>query len=225
VLRNGKRHVVTLPSNASEQGGFAVGVSGVKITRIQAPGNLGTFSTRSLPAHTTAAWLLTSAAVPGSSVSMTLAASGRGTGSITVVPGSTTSNGAPTTYFDPISCDVSQVTIPSGRFTVNPHVPYDSAVGGWHLSVTISGAGVVSALEAEPTVGTTTSKQLTAKPLVQSRSQGLKSRGTVTLTLRPTSLGLAALKAHGSIKVKLNVAFSPKDGKSTPKLVTLTLKK
>ena len=218
--------VISLPSSASEQGAFAIGAPGIRIMSIKAPGNQGTFSTKSLPAKTTAAWLLAgSGAPPGSSVSAAVKTSGQVGTSFTVVPGSSMSDGASVTYFDPIACAVSKAVIPSSRFTVAPRASYDSAVGAWYLGVTISGAGTVSVNELEPTVGTVGSKQQTAKSLVQSRSRGLKSSGTVTMTLRPTASGLAALKANGSITVKLLVAFAPKGGKSASKIVRLALEK
>jgi hypothetical protein len=218
--------VISLPSGAAEQGAFAIGAQGIRITSIKAPGNSGTFSTKSLPAKTTGAWLLAgSGAPPGSSVTAAVKTSGQVTGSFTVVPGSSTSSGTSVTYFDPIVCEVSKAVIPSSKFTVAPRASYDSAVGAWHLGVNISGAGTVSVNELEPTVGTSGSKQQTTKSLVHSRKRTLKSRGTVTMTLQPTASGLVALKTNGSIKVKLVVAFAPTGGKSASKIIRLTLKK
>ena len=218
--------VISLPSSAAEQGVFAIGAPGIRVTSINAPGNSGTFSTKSLPAKTTAAWLLGGpGAPPGSSVTAAVKTSGPVTGSFTVVPGSSTSGGASVTYFDPIVCEVSKAVIPSSKFTVAPRASYDAAVAAWHLGVTISGAGTVSVNELEPTVGTAGSKQQTAKSLVQSRKRTLKSRGTIKMTLRPTASGLVALRANGSIKVKLVVAFHPAGGKSASKVIRLTLRK
>jgi hypothetical protein len=217
--------VISLPSSAAEQGVFAIGAQGIRITSIQAPGNQGTFSTKSLPAKTTAAWLLAGSAPPGASVTAAVKTTGQVAGSFTVVPGSSTSSGGPITYFDPIVCDVSKAVIPSGKFTVAPRAKYDSAIGAWHLGVNISGAGTVSVNELEPTVGTLGAKQQTAKSLVQSRMRTMKSRGAVTMALRPTASGLVALRTNGSINVKLVVAFAPKGGKSATKVIRLTLKR
>jgi hypothetical protein len=218
--------VVTLPSTVSEQGAFAFGASGVTIKSIRSQGTQGSFSTQALPSATTGAWDLTGAAAPaGSSVTVALTTSGSVTGSFTVVPASSASSGTPVTYFDPIVCEVTKVTVPSSKLTVNRHVSYDRAAGVWHLAVTISGAGKVSAIQLEPTVGTGGTATVTAKSLVQSKSKTLKSGGKVTLALKPTSSGLAALKAKGSIKAKLTVAFDPKDAKSVTKIISLTLVK
>jgi hypothetical protein len=218
--------VISLPSGAAEQGAFAIGAQGIRITSIKAPGNQGTFSTKSLPAKTTGAWLLSvSGAPPGSSVTAAVKTSGQVAGSFTVVPGSSTSDGPSVTYFDPTVCEVSKAVIPSSKFTVAPRASYAAAIGAWHLGVDISGAGTVSVHELEPTVGTPGSKQQTTKSLVHSRTRTLKSRGTVTMTLRPTASGIVALRTNGSIKVKLLVAFAPKGGETASKLIRLTLKK
>src|SRR3977135_195871 len=57
--------VISLPSGAAAQGVFAIGAQGIRIMSINAPGNQGTFSTKSLPAKTTGAWLLAGSAPPG----------------------------------------------------------------------------------------------------------------------------------------------------------------
>jgi hypothetical protein len=218
---------VTLPSSAAEQGAFAVGASGVTVSSIGAPGNQGSFSTTGLPARTTGAWVLSGpGAPPGSTVTLALTLSGSFAGtSFTVVPATSTSSSPQVTYYDPVTCSVTRTVIPSNKFTIHYPVKYVSAARVWHLTVTTAGAGTVSATELEPTVGTLAPSQKTAKSLVQARSKTMKTGGTVTLTLRPTAKGLAALKSnHGSIKVKLTIGFAPKDGKSRTKVISLTLK-
>jgi hypothetical protein len=218
--------VITLPSSLSQQGAFAFAAPGAKIKSITAQGMQGSFSTQGLPAGTSGALDLDgAAATPGSSVTAVVTTSGPVTGSFTVVPASSTSSGTQMTYFDPIPCGVSKATTPSNKFTVARRATYDSAAGVWHLAVTISGPGKVSGIELEPTVGTGATATVTAKSLVQTKSKTLESGGAVTLALRPTSRGLAALKAAGSIKAKLSVVFDPKDGKSATKIVSLTLTK
>jgi len=104
-------------------------------------------------------------------------------------------------------------------------VKYVPAARVWHLAVTTSSAGTVSATEVEPTVGTSGSMQKTAKSLVQAKRKTLKSGGTITLTLTPTANGVAALKSNnGSIKIRLTIGFAPKDGKPASKVIRLTLK-
>ena len=155
---------ISLPSSASEQGVFAIGAQRIRITSITAPGNSGTFSTKSLPAQTTGAWRLSGpGAPPGSSVTAAVKTSGQVAGSSTVVPGGSIAEGASVTYFDPIACEVSKAVIPSSKFTVAPRASYDSAIAAWHLGVSVSGAGTVSVNELEPTVGTVRSQAATAK--------------------------------------------------------------
>ena len=218
--------VINIPSTASEQGGFAFGATGTTVVSAKAPGNPGTFSTNGLPANTTGAWLLTtSSAPPGSSVSATLKTSGP-VKAFRVVPGSSTSNGAPMTFFDTIVCGVSKVVMPSNAFSVNPHATYVSSLRAWHLTVSIGSAGTVRANQLEPTVGTMASQQKTAKSLVQTRRKSLNSAGKVTLTLTPTATGLAMLRTHASLHVKLSVSFNVKSGKSAPaQIISLTLRK
>jgi len=214
--------VINLSSSAPEQGGFAFGASGVSVKSIRTPGNPGSFSTKGLPARTTGAWILTGPGVPpGATVTLALTTSGSFAGtSFTVVPASSTSSSPQMTYYDPVICDVTKTVLPSNKFTIHYPVKYVSAARVWHLTITTSSAGTVSATEVEPTVG-----QKTAKSLVQARSRTLKSGGTTTLTLRPTASGVAALKSNnGSIKVRLTIGFAPKDGKSASKVISLTLK-
>jgi hypothetical protein len=64
-----------------------------------------------------------------------------------------------------------------------------------------------------------------SKPLIQGDRVSVKSAGRVALTLKPTGNGKKALEATGMIKLKLNVTFSPKNGKSASKILNLTLKK
>ena len=45
----------------------------------------------------------------------------------------------------------------------------------------------------------------------------------MTLTLKPTPAGLAALEASGRIKLSLNIEFSPTHGTPTNKVIPLTL--
>ena len=207
---------ITLPSNASEQGGFAFGASGVTVKSIKDAGNPGIFSTQNLPVNTTGAWLLTSPqAVPGSSVTPALATSGPVTGSFTVVPGTATTGGATMTYLDPIRCALVKGTpSPSNKFTVQQRVTYDSATGSWYVYVTVPGRGKVS-------IGA----KGTQKSLIHDRTDTASRAGKVRLPLDPTTAGKAALKATGSIKLRLIIEFSPKGGKPANKALTLTLKK
>jgi hypothetical protein len=213
---------ITIPSGTPQQFGFAFGAAGTAVTNIDVPGSDGTFSSQNVPSSTTGAWVTLSPLMPGSAVA-SLTTRAPVTGAFRVVPASSTQS----TFLDPITCTLSPslTPVPSSAFTVNHHVTYDSKAHGWHLGVAISGRGTVSALQLEPTVGTTSSKSLTAKSLVQARNAGLKSRGTVTLLLKPTALGSKTLAAKGSISVKLSVIFAPTGGKSATKVVSLNLKR
>jgi hypothetical protein len=95
----------------------------------------------------------------------------------------------------------------------------------WHLAVVIPGPGVVSATQQESSVGGQGSGSTTGKSQVHVQSKGLSSAGAVTLALKPTAAGLAALAKNGSLTVKLAVEFSPKGGKPASKILRLTLKK
>jgi hypothetical protein len=219
--------VITLPSSASEQAGFAFGAPGISVTSIKVVGptsqTTGSMSTEGLPANTTAAWLLSTPGVPpGASITASLTTSSAVTGSFTVVP----ADSSHSTYYDPIVCQVVPSSpLPSNKFTVKQHASYVAATGVWQLTVIIPGPGTVSAAELEPTVGTQEPSSKTAKSLVQARRKGLKSGGKVTLLLKPTADGLAKLRVNGSITVKLEVEFAPKGGKSASKPIKLTLRK
>ena len=215
---------ITIPSTP-QQFGFAFGAPGAAVTNIDIPGSNGAFSTGAGPSGTTGSWTSVSPLTPGVVVA-NVTTKTKVTGSFAVVPQSSTQP----TYLDPISCTIAQhsptpVSAPSRVFTVSRHVVYDKQARGWRLAVTIASRGMVTAIEPEPTHGTSTARSTTAKSLVQTRSAGLKSPGVVTLLVRPTAAGSKALAAHGSIEATLNVTFAPVGARAGSKLVTLTLKK
>jgi hypothetical protein len=218
VNGNGTAYTVaiTLGSASPEQGGFAFGAPGVKVTKVTITGTqgTGTQTTTGLPPNTTAGWQLNAAAVSGASISASLTTSGPATGSFTVVP----MDARHTTYLDPLSCAFPGSTAsPSNKFTV--HRPFTYSAGAWHSSVTVPGAGKVTfAQKLVPSSGT-------VKPLVQSGKVTASGAGKVKLTLRPTAAGTAALAKSGSIKLSLTIEFSPKGGKPGNKLLALTLTK
>ena len=172
------------------------------------------------PGESVRSWITPTALTPGSVIA-TLTTTHEGTGSITVTPASASTP----TYFSPISCPVAHVALPGRPFTVSPGPRYAATTHSWRLGVKVSGPGVLSAVEPEPTVGTGGPAQVTGTPLVQTRRIGLKSAGTVTLTLRLTPRGEKKLGGANILHVRLEVTFNPKNGESTSKLVTLTLKK
>lgn len=212
--------VITLPANAAPQGGFAFGATGVKVTSVDIPGNTGTTSTENLPADTTGQWLMANTPRPGESVSAVLRTSRAVTGSFRVVATSSPPSGP---SFKPFLCEVSRTNVAANAFTVNQHVTYDSTAGAWHLAVTVPGPGTVTGIQAVAMAAGSGSKAVAAKSLVQSRKVVAKSAGVYTLTLRPTSGGLAALASSGSIKLEMTVAFNPADGRSASRVLSLTL--
>jgi hypothetical protein len=214
---------ISIPSGAPQQYGFAFGGPGANVTNIDIAGTEGTLSNQSLPANTTSSWMTPSPLMPGSSVA-SVATSAPVTGSFRVVPVSASQPTA--TYLDPINCAIVHGTpLPSNAFTIIRPVTYSSAGHVWRMGVHIPGAGIVSAKQLLPTIGTGSSKSATAKSPVQVRSLGLKSAGKVMLTLKPTAAGLAALNKTGSIKLKLDVVYAPTGGKSGSKILALTLKR
>jgi hypothetical protein len=202
--------VITLASTSPEQGGFAFGVPGAKVTGVKITG--GT-TTQTLAPKTTAGLLLSAGAVPGASITASLSTSSAVTGSFTVVP-----MDLQHAYLDAISCAFPQGGItPSNKFTVG-RFPYSSTTGTWHSVVIVPSAGKVNFNQKATAANM-------AKPLVQSGHISAYGAGKVTLTLKPTAAGKAALAKSGSIKLNLSVEFSPKNGKPGNKIIFLTLKK
>jgi hypothetical protein len=128
-------------------------------------------------------------------------------------------------YFQPLECTLAHAAAPSSAFTVNKRATYIRSKGLWHLAVTVPGAGAVHAASPQPSVGLGSEMAKTSTPLVMSHVVSLKSAGTATLTLTPTARGTKALATSGKIRVRLDVVFDPKGGKSASKLVWLTLTK
>jgi hypothetical protein len=211
---------VTMPSGAPPQYGFAFGAPGASVSNVVIAGTEGTFSTQHLPAKSSGSWITLTAVMPGSVVA-DVTTTHAVTGSFTLTP----ANASTPAFYGPVTCAVAHASLPNSSFTVDRNLGYVAASHAWRLGVTIGGPGVVSAVEPEPTVATGASAQVTAQPLVQTRKLGLKSSGKVTLTLRLTPRGDKMIATSGSVRVRLEVTFSPKDGKSASKMVSLTLKK
>jgi len=207
--------VINIPTNGVQQGAFAFGAPGGTVTNLAGADGTGTVSRTNLPAGTNVA-LMTPAAVPGASVSVTVTTSGPIAGAFTVVP----ADSAGTTWFDPVVCQhpVGTAT-PSNKFKAQKTVTYNAKSGVWHEVVTVPGPGKL--IYTHRTITATG----TPKPLVWSGKATASKAGPVTLTLKPTPAGLAALKASGRIKLSLNIEFSPTHGKPANKLIPLTLKK
>jgi hypothetical protein len=205
---------ITLPSNAVEQGAFAVGAPGATVTGIKVTGNPGTFSTTGLPAGTSATWRLTDPTyvAPGSEVDAVVTTSHSITGSFTVVPATAGTNGQAITYLDPIQCGIVKGTAPpSSKFSVQLHFTFSA--GMWHFFVTVPGAGRV-----------TVAGRSSPKLLIRTRTIAVKS-GKTRLTIVPTAAGKATLAASGSLKLKLVVEFAPTGGKSATKTFAVALRK
>jgi hypothetical protein len=216
---------ITIPVDAPKQYGFAFGLPGASVMNTVISGTQGTLSTRSLPAGTTGAWITTDPLVPSSVVANVQSTGSVSGGVVTVVPASGPLPNP--TYLGAFTCklNASSTGTASNAFTVSHTAPYVAKVKGWHLTVTIPGAGVVTADQAEPTTGGSSSKSITAKSLVQTHSQGLKSAGKVILTFKPTAAGQVVLKQKRKLAVKITVSFEPKGGRVASKVISLTLKK
>jgi hypothetical protein len=207
--------VINLPANGQEQGAFAFGGS-AKVTNIDIPAATGALATTNVPANTSAMWTLNAAAVPGQSLTASIATSGPVTGSFTVVP----ANGNRTAWFDPVACSVPKgAATPSNKFTVKKKVTYNATSGTWHEAVVVPGPGKVIFAHRTIVQGGT------PRPLIKSGKVSVSKAGQVMLTLRPTAAGMAALGSTGRIKLSLNIEFSPTNGKPANKLVSLTLRK
>jgi len=207
--------VINLPANAVEQGSFAFGVPGATVTKIDAPGTGGSLSTENLPGNTSAAWHLTAALVPGQSLTASLNTSAPIAGAFRVVP----ADARQTTWYDAVTCAVAKVAAPNNRFSVNKRFAYNAAGGTWRGSVTVPGPGKV--VYAHRTLAV----HGTPKPLVWSGRVTTWKAGSVPISLKPTPAGREALAKSGSLRLSLNVEFSPKDGKPATKVVALTLRK
>jgi hypothetical protein len=213
---------ITLPASTPEQGGFAVGAPGVKITNLsvadsQGGMQAGAASTQNLPPNTTEAWLFTGPAlVAGSTVIASLTTSASVTGSFTVIP----LNLQHTTYYDPLVCQHPQGTpTPSNTFSIQHRFVYSSATGTWHAFATVPGSGKLSFSQRRTRPGDTAKLSIAAGRL------SVTGAGKVKVTLVPTASGRAELAKSGSITLNLSIEFSPKNGKPANKLLALTLKK
>ena len=209
---------ITIPGNAPQQGGFAFGAPGARVTNINVAATKGTFSTKSLPANTTGEWLPANPAPPGTSVIASLTTNGPVTGSFTVAA----ENSPPKTFFDPFLCPLAPSgPVPSSAFTAEQHFTYDSVTATWHDLVTVPGPGKLIFNQVFKHKQTPAASKL----MIQSGTVSVKGVGKVKLTLKPTAAGKTALTATGSIKLNLSIEFSPKNGKPASRVLSVTLKK
>jgi hypothetical protein len=134
-------------------------------------------------------------------------------GSITVVPASATTNGAPMTFYDPIACTVVKgAPTPVTKFVVHGPFVYLKSQKLWQSYVSVPGPGRVN-------IGAKGSP----KPLIHDRTYAARGAGKVKISLVPTNAGIKAV-ADGKMQVKLNVEFSPRGGTPRGKIVPLTLR-
>jgi len=209
---------IALPPGA-QQFGFAFAAHGTTITNVVIPGANGNFTSEGLAANTTGVWL-SDAPMPVSNT-VTVTTTGPAS-SLTVVPASSTKPA----YFRPITCRFTSGTgLPRISFSIAGQAAYSASTGGWRLLVKIPAAGMVSARQLEPTVGTGAAATVTPMALVRTHRVALKSGGTAALMLRPTTKGSAVLQTRTSLHVRLHVTFDAADGRSASKLVVLTLRK
>jgi len=222
-----------------QQYGFAVRATGGTVTNIGIPGANGNFSTAvaSLAPNTTAGWfsdaplpaestatITTSGALKSLAIVPSFNASAVNGGSTPATGETQPNNGAPS-FFDAVTCTLGAgVATQTATFTIGPKATYSAKLRAWQLPVKVSGPGIVSAVQLVPTAGGAYANSTTAKPLVQVRRVSTKSGGSVTLTLKPTSTGQAALEAKGMFKVTLRVTYNAESGASAKKNVTLTLR-
>jgi hypothetical protein len=214
---------ITVPASGS-QGGFAFGSTAATVTNIVIPGTEGTFASTGLPAKTSGAWYLSaSAPATGETLTASITTSAPVT-SFTVVA----ANAARTGFYDPITCGINRGStggLPNNKFTAGGHYVYNAGTHAWHNTVTLPGAGslVFNQAFAHASNGLPAKK----KALVAPGHLAIHGAGKVTVILKPTSAGLAALKASKSSTITLNlsVTFTPKGGRPAAKLLHLTLKK
>jgi hypothetical protein len=202
---------IQLGSDSPQQDGFAFGAHGATITSAKIGGVArGQALTSNLPANTTAAWLLGSpAAVPGAQVTANVVTNRPVTGAFTVVPYDQQHN----TWYDAVTCAVSKSPVPKSNFGVQEHFTYNAGTHAWSTFVTVPGPGKVNYSQKGGT-----------KVLIAQGRISVSNAGKVKIAVRATPKGREALAASGSLKVTLNIEFSPTNGKPENKLLSLTLR-
>jgi hypothetical protein len=203
----------------TQQYGLAVGAPGITIQNISISGTNGNFTTSNLPANTSGAWM-SDAALTGT-LSATLTFTGTPTGSFMIMPAAQQGS----SFYDTISCTATTRPLrKSISFSVTPKAVYSTKAHAWHVMVKVPTAGIVSAKQALIT-SPNTPKTLKPKAAVTVHRVQTKTGGTVMLTLKPTTAGLATLATKSAIKLQLNIQFDAHDGQNGHKLVQLTLRK
>jgi hypothetical protein len=221
VGTSGTNTTVTIVTGGAQQYGFAFDAPGTAIKNVSISGRNGNFTTSNLPRGSNGAW--TSDDQATGTLSATLILSGKATGAIVVRPSQTRASATPTaagTYYDAVKCTLAKAAPTAFAFSVNPRATYVKSVSGWHLLVTVPTAATVSAKQA-----ILQSPGQRVQSLVQAKRLGIKSRGVVTLTLKPTPKGLAMLTSQKVIKVKMMVTVDAADGRQSHKTVSLALRK
>jgi hypothetical protein len=250
---NGTEYTVNIVTGAGiQQYGFAFHAPGLTIKNVSVSGRNGTFSTSSgLPPGATGGnwggW--TSDESMNGTVSATLTVTGKATGPIEIVPSgtratpatttttgttTTTTTAAPPAFYDTVTCKESSsssattsgtVVKRAVAFSVASRAVWNAAKHGWLLSVRVPTAGLVSAVQPVATTAQPQPAQVAPHPLVQVRRVQARSAGSVTLTIKPTPRGQAALSKAGKLHVSLRVTFDASGGREGHKTISLTLRK
>ena len=195
---------VKLRTGLPAQGGFAFGNPDATVTNIAIDGTEGTLATEGLPAHTSAAWTLSSAVAAGT-LNADLITNRPVTEPFVVVP--STKRGH---YLAGIRCPLRASTV-TNAFVPATIESYRRASKTWTEVVAVAAAGSVSFAQ-------------TTAPLVQSGRVAAKGAGTVTLVLEPTAAGRATLAAKGVLIFNLKITFTPSGGTPASKVVVMVLR-
>jgi hypothetical protein len=91
--------------------------------------------------------------------------------------------------------------------------------------VTVPGVGEVSFVQAPALAGESSSTSAVQKARIQNGMINASGAARLLISLRATTAGRAALAAHGFLKLKLTITFSPKDGRSASMLYSLTMRR
>ena len=192
---------IKLRTGVPAQGGFAFGNPDASVTNIAISGTDGTLATGGLPAHTSAAWTLSSSLAAGT-LTADLVTTRPVTEPFVVAP--SVKRGR---YLGAIRCPLHSGPV-SNAFMPATVETYQRSSKTWTEVVAVGAAGTVSF----------------AAPLVQGGSVKAKGAGTVTLVLTPTAAGRAALAAKGVLVFNLKITFRPNGGAPASKSVVMVLR-
>ncbi len=222
VTGNGTSYTldITIPKGAPVQRGFAFLSPGVMIANLEVEGLPGSPSTSALPRGASAEWVVGGGQAGPGTFTANVQTSAPPKGSFMVEPAGKKAR----TFYAPVTCHAVGGAV-SNTFFAGTSATYVASAHSWAEPVSVPGPGTVTYVQVfTKNGGPLITKGAPPKQLVDGNEVNVTKAGKVSLVLKPTPAGTAAV-AKGPASIYLSVTYKPTDAVPQTKIVTLTLRR